>query len=111
MLRKAVRKTFAKTSCDRDFGIFEAVHLGLRLPLVFSLMEVVSLNTMGVRVLRSRQQVRDASDHAPLAWDSKVDKFDQRKELVERKAGRGRTDLCSDDVRVTSLHGFGWGFD
>ena len=110
MLRKAVQKTFAKTLGDRDFGIFEAVHLGLRLPLVFSLMEVVSLNTMGVRVLRSRQQVRDASDHAPVTWDSKVDKFDQRKELVERKAGLGRSDLCLDDVRDTSLYEFWWKF-
>ena len=52
MLRKAVQKTFAKTMGDRDFGISETVHLGLRLPLVFSLMEVVSLNTMVVSVLR-----------------------------------------------------------
>ena len=107
MVRKAAHQTLATTLGDRGFGIFEAVHLGLRLPLVFYWMEVVSLNTVGVRVLRSRQQVRDASDHAPVTWDSNVDKFDQRKELVERKAGRGRTDLCLGDVRDTSLQSSG----
>ena len=51
MLRKSLQKVFAKTLGDRDFGIFEAVHLGLRLPLGCSLMGCVSLNPTGARVL------------------------------------------------------------
>ena len=35
MLRKTLQKVFSKTVGDRDYGIFEAVHLGLRLPLIF----------------------------------------------------------------------------
>ena len=52
LLRRSLQKVFARTLGERDFGIFEAVHLGLRLPLVFLLMDVVTLNTMGVRALR-----------------------------------------------------------
>ena len=36
MLRKTLQEVFAKTVGDRDYGIFEAVHLCLPLPLVFS---------------------------------------------------------------------------
>ena len=106
MLRKSLRKVFAKTIGDRDYGIFEAVHLGLRLPLVFSLMDVISLNTSGARVLRSRAALRDAADDAPLTWDSKLDVFDERKERVLRNAGRCRIDIDPDEIRDTSLYEF-----
>ena len=96
MLRKSLQKVFSKTIGDRDYGIFEAVHLGLCLPLVLSLMDVISLNTSGARVLRSRALLRDAGDDAPLTWDSKIDKFDERKERVLRKVARGRSDLTED---------------
>ena len=106
MLRKSLQKVFSKTIGDRDYSIFEAVHLGLRLPLVFSLMDVVSLNTSGARVLRSRAVLRDAADDAPLIWDSKVDKFDERKRRVLRKVARCRGDIGPDEVRDTSLYEF-----
>ena len=78
MLRRSLQKVFAKTLGDRDYGIFEAVHVGLRLPLVFSLMDCVSLNTAGARVLRPKKQIYESADHEPVTWDSKVDKFDAR---------------------------------
>ena len=78
----ALQKVFAKTLGDRDYGIFEAVHVGLRVPLVFSLAACVSRNTSGARVLRSRKQVREGEGDAPVAWDSKLDKFDKRMGLV-----------------------------
>ena len=83
LLRKSLQKVFAKTLGDRDYGIFEAVHVGLRLPLVFSLLDCVSLNTAGARVLRPKEQIQAAADDAPLTWGSKIDKFDNRWELVE----------------------------
>ena len=49
MLRKSLQKVFSKTIGDRDYGIFQAVHLGLGLPLVFSLMDVISLNPLRSR--------------------------------------------------------------
>ena len=110
MLRKSLQKVFAKTLGDRDYGIFEAVHLGLRLPLVFSLMECVSLNTMGCRVLQPRKKVHELRDDAPVVWESKVDKFDKRQELVERKAARQRSHISLDEVRDTSLYEFWWKF-
>ena len=68
MLRKSLQKVFAKTLGDRDYGTFEAVHDGLRLPLVFSLAECVSLNTSGAWVLRSRKQIREAKRDVTVAW-------------------------------------------
>ena len=76
------------------------------LPLVFSLMEVVSLNTMGARVLRSRAVMRDADDNAPVTWDSKIDIFDERKERVLRKAERGRSGVDVEEVQDVSLYEF-----
>ena len=109
MLRKSLQKVFAKTLGDRDYGIFEAVHVGLRLPLVFGLAECVSLNTSGARVLRSRQQVRESLDDAPVTWDSKLDKFDKREELVLKLLGKAGA-VRLDEVEHTSLYEFWWKF-
>ncbi len=105
-----LRKPLQKTLGDRDFGIFEAVHLGLRLPLVLSLVECVSLNTTGARVLKSRRLVRDGADDASVTWNSKLDKFDQRKELVQKRAERGRSDISLDAIQDTSLYEYWWKF-
>ena len=34
LLRRSLQKCFSRTIGERDYGIFEAAHLGLRLPLV-----------------------------------------------------------------------------
>ena len=57
MLRKSLQKVFAKTLGDRDYGIFEVVHVGLRLPLVFPLAECVTLNTSGARVMKRKDHI------------------------------------------------------
>ena len=59
-------------------------------------------------MLRSRALLRHAADDAPVTCDSKIDKFDERKELILRKAGRYRTDIDPDEVRDTSLYEFWW---
>ncbi len=51
--RKALQKFYAKSIGERDFSMFEAVHLGLRLPTVFPVMLVVSLNTRGSRRMKT----------------------------------------------------------
>lgn len=48
LMRKSLQKVYTKTLGGRDYGIFEAVHLGLGLPLVYPLMPVENLNTDGV---------------------------------------------------------------
>ena len=102
MLRKSPPGVFAKALGDRVCGIRGAVHVGLRLPLVFSLVGCVSLDTSGARVLRSREQVREGEDDAPVAWDSKLDKFDKRAEIVLNQQGKpGAVQL--DEVEHTSL--------
>ena len=86
LLRRSLQKVLARTIGDRDCGIFEAVHLGLRLPLVFPLADCVSLNTSGARVIKAQKFVRDAADDAPVVWDSKLDMFDRRRALAEATA-------------------------
>ncbi len=84
--RKALQKFYAKSIGERDFGMFEAVHLGLRLPTVFPLMPVVSLNTLGSRRMKTAAEMeRDGGgEEAAVSWESKVDKFDKRLALVRK---------------------------
>ena len=112
LLRRSLQKVFARTLGERDFGIFEAVHLGLRLPLVFPLMDVVTLNTMGVRALRPLRELRGAPGDAPLTYDSKVDTFDGRQRLLARGRRRdGVTVVDADELRYMSMFEFYWKFD
>ena len=53
LLKQSLQKVYARTLGGRDFPLFEAVHLGLRLPLVIPLMSTFSLNTGGVRKLKT----------------------------------------------------------
>ena len=53
LLRRSFQKCFARTLGERDYGIFEATHLGLGLPLVLELLPVVSLNTSGARAFKT----------------------------------------------------------
>ena len=69
-------------------------------------MDVVSLNTMGVCVLRPRAVPRDAGDNAPATYDSKIDKFGGRMERVQRQVTRTLSDITVDEVRETSLYEF-----
>ena len=72
LLRRSLQRFYARTLGERDYGIFEAVHLGLRLPLVLPLAPVVSLNTLGSRRVKTPAELRDAGPDAPMHWDSKV---------------------------------------
>ena len=46
---RALQKFYSRMLGERDYSLFEAVHVGLGLPLVHSLMPVVSLPTSGGR--------------------------------------------------------------
>jgi len=111
--RKALQKFYAKSIGERDFGMFEAVHLGLRLPTVFPLMPVVSLNTLGSRRMKTAAEMeRDGGgEEAAVSWESKVDKFDQRLALVRKqyaKAGADRVAAMEAEVQDLSLYEFYW---
>ena len=108
LLRSSLHKFYARTLGERDFGIFEAVHLGLRLPLVFPLLDVVPLNTMGTRRLKTQAELRNAGDDEAVVCDSKADKFDKRLEFMNRTT-RGRRLAASsmaDELRHMSLYEF-----
>ena len=90
LFRKSLQKFYSKSIGGRDYGVFEAVHVGLGLPLVFSLLPVESLNTTGARAYKSGKALETAQERGlALTWDSKVDKFDKRLALV-RQAWRRR---------------------
>ena len=68
-LRRSIQKFFARTLGERDFHAYEALQLGLGLPLVVPLMPVVSLNTSGARPLKSGKALKDAGSETPVHWD------------------------------------------
>ena len=84
-LRKSLQKFYSRTLGDRDYTIFEAMFLGLRLPLVNSLVPIDSLNTSGTRALKSAKQLQGAGTDAEISWPSKVDKFDDRLGALRRQ--------------------------
>jgi hypothetical protein len=113
LLRRSLQECYARTIGERDYGIFEATHLGLRLPLVLELMPVVGLNTMGTRKFKThaaieRERERGVEDPA-VTYDSKVDVFNRRRELhfaEKRKHGIG--EITEEELRDLSLFDFHW---
>ena len=84
-LRRSIQRFFARTLGERDYHVYEAVHVGLGLPLVVPLMPVVTLNTSGARALKSRDVLKDAPPDTPVHYDSKLDKFDNRLQIFRRQ--------------------------
>ena len=89
--------------------MFEAVHLGLGLPQVFELLPTVSLNTYGTRALKPGKVINEQDDDQPINYDSRVDKFDKRLELV-RKQNKGLKNpvVTEEEIRDLSLYEFYW---
>ena len=113
IFRKALQKFYAKSIGERDFGMFEAVHLGLRLPTVFPLMPVISLNTLGSRRMKTAAEMehQGGGDEAVVSWESKIDKFDKRLALVRKqyqKAGAAKGAEVEAQIRDVSLYEFYW---
>ena len=113
LLRRSIQRFFARTMGERDFHAYEAVQLGLQLPLVIPLMPVVSLNTSGARSLKSHRDLKEAGPDEPVHWDSRVDRFDKRRRLVQKQFARESDALREQwqyKVRDTSLYEFWWKF-
>ena len=153
-LRRAIQKFFARTIGERAYGAFEAVQLGLQLPLVIPLMPVVSLNTSGSRPMKTRaaicyhdREIEKALDalnkeveqlnadveseertrkleasrvekerllaaqrDAPMHWDSRVDKFNQRFQILRKQFAGKPVELEAwlREIRDVSLYEFWW---
>ena len=109
-LQKSLQKFYSRTLGDRDYTIFEAMYLGLRLPLVNSLVPMDTLNTSGTRALKSANHLRDAGPDAEISWHSKVDKFDDRLGALRRQFPKAQHDEVrkryEDWVRNVSLYEF-----
>jgi len=114
LLKKSCQKFYSRTVGDRDYGIFEAMHLGLQLPFVMPFMEVTSLNTLGARSFKSvaQQRAEGLGPDGPLTNDSMIDKFEKRAELVARQYAR-TPDVMEkhlDAVKNVSLYEFWYKF-
>ena len=107
-LRRSIQKFFARSLGERDFHLYEAVHLGLQLPMVIPLMPVVSLNTSGSRPLKPAALLKNAGEDEPVHWDSRVDKFNKRLQLVRRQLAKGDDSVQEKHVRDLSLYEFWW---
>ena len=74
LMRRSLQKFYARSLGERSYGVMEAVHLGLGLPLIVPMMDVMPLNTWGTRALKTAQQLaQDDAEDPLLTWDSKVD--------------------------------------
>ena len=109
-LRRSIQRFFARTLGERDYHVYEAVHVGLGLPLVVPLLPVVTLNTSGARALKPRAALKDAPADTPVHYDSKLDKFDQRRQIFFRQYSQDPEKLSTvlDAVKNVSLHEFWW---
>jgi len=84
LLRRSIQKFFARSLGERDYHAYEAVHLGLQLPLVIPMMPIVSLNTSGVSPIRPWTELKGPeNDDKPVHYDSRVAKFDKRCRMVQ----------------------------
>ena len=106
MLRKSLQRVYSRALGERDYWLYEAVQLGMNLPLVFPLMDVVSLNTSSVRRFKTGQQLKENPD-GPVHWDSRVDLFDDRRaHLAAMHRKKQARDLGEEELRDLSLYEF-----
>ena len=71
-------------------------------------MDVITLNTNGARAAKTNAQLRDAGEDAPVVWDSKVDKFNKRLELVTKQIKDGIEDVSAAELQHLSMYEFWW---
>ena len=107
-LRRSIQRFFARSLGERDFHAYEAVQLGLQLPLVIPMMPVVSLNTSGSRPLKPTRMTKYLGDGESLHYDSKVDKFNKRLELVTKQISDGIKDVSAAELQHLSMYEFWW---
>ena len=85
-----MQKFYSRMLGERDYSLFEAVHVGLGLPLMYSPLPVVSLSTLGGRAWKSGKHLEACGPDDAVEWKSRLDRFDERLQLV-RKGHRGQS--------------------
>ena len=107
-LRRSIQKFFARSLGERDFLAYEAVQLGLQLPQVIPMMPIVSLNTSGSRPLKPQWMMKYLGEDEPVHYDSKVDKFNKRLQLVRKQIESGIEEVTAAELQHVSLYEFWW---
>ena len=85
---RSLQKFYSRMLGERDYSLFEAVHIGLGLPLMYNAMPVVSLSTLGSRALKTGKHLAECGPLDSVEWNSKVDEFDRRLQVVQKKSHR-----------------------
>ena len=83
----------------------------MRLPLLYNLLPVVSLNTSGARAFKNHRQLereRDRGAEDPeVTWDSKVDSFDKRREMLYAQKDKDPdTPIREEEIADVSFNEF-----
>ena len=108
-LRRSIQKFFARSLGERDYHAYEVVQLGLQLPLVIPMMPIISLNTTGTAPVKPYYELHGPDkDDTPVHYDSRVDKFDKRRKLVQDQLARGDDSIKPEEVKHLSLFEFWW---
>ena len=111
LIWRTMQKFYARSLGERDYHLFEAVHLGLGLPLISSPLPIISLNTSGTRAVKTEKQLASAGPGDTWVWESKVDHFDRRLARARKTHARADADVRAmkeKEVRCLSLHEFVW---
>ena len=110
ILRRSIQRFFARTLGERDYHVYEAVHVGLGLPLVVPLLPVVTLNSSGARAMKQGTALANAKSDALVHYDSKIDKFDQRRSIFIEQFKTNPEELkrVLREVADVSLYEFYW---
>ena len=75
------------------------------------MMPVVSLNTSGTRPLKSGAALKGKGDEEPVHYDSKVDQFNKRLQLVRRQRSHGDETITEEELRDLSLYEYFWKYN
>ena len=109
---RALQKFYSRMLGERDYSLFETVHIGLGLPLMHEIMPVVGLNTAGTRVMKTTEQLAKVDQGGQVTWPSKVDKFDDRLQAARRRfrkqddVGGGMRRVAEEEVHYVSFYEF-----
>ena len=67
-------------------------------------MPVITLNTTGARPLK--RVSKDLREDEPVHYDSKVDKFNKRLQIVRHQRSQGYEEVSEVEIRDVSLYEF-----
>ena len=114
LMRRSIEKFFARSLGERDYHAYEAVQLGLQLPLVIPMTPIVSLNTSGVSPVQGRgmncKGPRTKTSQCTMIGAMQRNSINAT-ELVKAQWDGGDKSAQPKSVRDLSLYEFWWKYN